>query len=47
MGSTSRICGLPALTDLTEELYAGAGEQLKIEQALPVLGFVIPKAGEL
>jgi aspartyl-tRNA synthetase len=38
---------LPALTDLTEELTPSLREQLKIEQKLPVLGFVIPKAGGL
>ena len=38
---------LPALTDLTEELTSELREQLKIEQKLPVLGFVIPKAGGL
>ncbi|WP_035346975.1 aspartate--tRNA ligase [Edaphobacter aggregans] len=38
---------LPALTDLTEELTPALREQLKIEQKLPVLGFVIPNAGGL
>ena len=38
---------LPALTDLTGELTPEPREQLKIEQKLPVLGFVIPKAGGL
>jgi len=38
---------LPALTDLTEELTPKLREQLKVEQKLPVLGFVIPKAGGL
>jgi aspartyl-tRNA synthetase len=38
---------LPALTDLTDELTPALREQLKIEQKLPVLGFVIPKAGGL
>jgi aspartyl-tRNA synthetase len=38
---------LPALTDLTDELTPELREQLKIEQKLPVLGFVIPKAGGL
>ena len=38
---------LPALTDLAEELTPELREQLKIEQKLPVLGFVIPKAGGL
>jgi aspartyl-tRNA synthetase len=38
---------LPALTDLSDELTAELREQLKIAQKLPVLGFVIPKAGGL
>ena len=38
---------LPALTDLSEELTPELREQLKIEQKLPVLGFVIPQAGGL
>jgi len=38
---------LPALTDLTEELTPALRKQLQIEQKLPVLGFVIPKAGGL
>ncbi len=38
---------LPALTDLTGELTPELRDQLKIEQNLPVLGFVIPKAGGL
>jgi aspartyl-tRNA synthetase len=38
---------LPALTELTKELTPELREQLKIEQKLPVLGFVIPKAGGL
>ncbi|WP_263366747.1 aspartate--tRNA ligase [Edaphobacter bradus] len=38
---------LPALTELTDELTPELREQLKIEQKLPVLGFVIPKAGGL
>src|SRR5215469_79255 len=38
---------LPALTDLTEELTPELRDQLKIEQKLPILGFVIPKAGGL
>jgi aspartyl-tRNA synthetase len=38
---------LPALTDLTDELTPELREQLKIEQKLPVLGFVIPRAGGL
>jgi aspartyl-tRNA synthetase len=38
---------LPALTDLTGELTPELREQLKVEQKLSVLGFVIPKAGGL
>jgi aspartyl-tRNA synthetase len=38
---------LPAMVDLTEELTSGLRETLKIEQALPVLGFVIPGVGAL
>jgi aspartyl-tRNA synthetase len=38
---------LPAMVSLTEELTAELREKLKIEQALPVLGFVIPGVGEL
>jgi aspartyl-tRNA synthetase len=38
---------LPALTDLSGELTPELREQLKVEQKLPVLGFVIPKAGGL
>jgi len=38
---------LPAMVSLTEELTADLREALKIEQALPVLGFVIPSVGEL
>ncbi len=38
---------LPALTDLTDELTPELRGQLKIEQKLPVLGFVIPRAGGL
>jgi aspartyl-tRNA synthetase len=38
---------LPALTDLSGELTTELREQLKVEQKLPVLGFVIPKAGGL
>ena len=33
---------LPAMVSLTEELTPELRESLKIEQALPVLGFVIP-----
>ncbi len=38
---------LPALTELTGELTPELREQLKIEQKLPIIGFVIPKAGGL
>jgi aspartyl-tRNA synthetase len=38
---------LPAMVELTEELTPALREQLKVEQNLPVLGFVIPKAGGL
>ncbi len=38
---------LPAMVSLTDELTAELRETLKIEQALPVLGFVIPSVGEL
>jgi aspartyl-tRNA synthetase len=38
---------LPAMVDLSEELTPELREKLKIEQKLPVLGFVIPNAGEL
>jgi len=38
---------LPAMVELTEELTPELREQLKIEQKLPVLGFIIPKAGGL
>jgi aspartyl-tRNA synthetase len=38
---------LPAMVELTEELTPGLREQLKIEQKLPVLGFIIPKVGGL
>src|SRR5438270_6665219 len=38
---------LPALTDLSGELTPELREQLKVAQKLPVLGFVIPKAGGL
>jgi len=38
---------LPAMVSLTDELTPELREKLKIEQALPVLGFVIPKVGEL
>ncbi|MDQ2834697.1 MAG: aspartate--tRNA ligase [Acidobacteriota bacterium] len=38
---------LPAMVDLTGELTPELRETLKIEKALPVLGFVIPKAGGL
>jgi aspartyl-tRNA synthetase len=38
---------LPAMVSLTDELTAELRESLKIEKELPVLGFVIPKAGGL
>jgi aspartyl-tRNA synthetase len=38
---------LPAMVSLTDELTPELREALKIEQALPVLGFVIPDVGEL
>jgi len=38
---------LPAMEELTDELTPSLREQLKIEQKLPVLGFIIPKAGGL
>jgi len=38
---------LPAMVSLTEELTPELRETLKIEPALPVLGFVIPGVGEL
>ena len=38
---------LPAMVSLTEELTPELRETLKIEQDLPVLGFVIPSVGEL
>jgi aspartyl-tRNA synthetase len=38
---------LPAMVSLTDELTAELRETLKIEQALPVLGFVIPGVGVL
>jgi aspartyl-tRNA synthetase len=38
---------LPAMVSLTEELTPELREKLRIEQALPVLGFVIPDVGEL
>ena len=38
---------LPAMVSLTDELTPELRETLKIEQALPVLGFVIPSVGEL
>jgi len=38
---------LPAMVTLTEVLTPELRERLKIEQALPVLGFVIPGAGDL
>jgi len=38
---------LPAMVSLTDELTPALREKLKIEQSLPVLGFVIPGVGEL
>lgn len=38
---------LPAMVEFTDELTPALREQLKVEQKLPVLGFVIPKAGGL
>src|SRR6202165_1935462 len=38
---------LPAMVSLTDELTPELRESLKIEQKLPVLGFVIPDVGEL
>ena len=38
---------LPAMVELTETLTAELRTALKIEQALPVLGFVIPSVGTL
>jgi aspartyl-tRNA synthetase len=38
---------LPAMVSLSEELTPELREKLKIEQGLPVLGFVIPNAGDL
>jgi aspartyl-tRNA synthetase len=38
---------LPAMAELTEVVTAELREQLKIEQELPVLGFVIPGVGAL
>ena len=38
---------LPAMVSLTDELTPELRETLKIEQALPVLGFVIPSVGAL
>jgi aspartyl-tRNA synthetase len=38
---------LPSMVELTEELTPELRTALKIEQELPVLGFIIPKVGEL
>ena len=38
---------LPAMVSLTDELRPERREKLRIEQTLPVLGFVIPDVGEL
>ena len=49
MESTSRSTRLPALVELSGELTPEFRETLalKIEQHLPVLGFVIPGVGAL
>jgi aspartyl-tRNA synthetase len=38
---------LPAMVDLSHELTAELRDTLKIDPALPVLGFTIPKVGEM
>ncbi len=38
---------LPAMADLSEVLTPSLRETLRIEQALPVFGFVVPRVGEL
>ncbi|MDP9051068.1 MAG: aspartate--tRNA ligase [Acidobacteriota bacterium] len=38
---------LPAMVSLTDDVTPELREKLRIEQALPVLGFVIPDVGEL
>lgn len=38
---------LPAMVELTGELSPSLRETLKIEQKLPILGFIIPKSGGL
>jgi aspartyl-tRNA synthetase len=38
---------LPAMVSLTDELTAELRDSLKIEKELPILGFVIPRAGGL
>ena len=38
---------LPAMVSLTDDLTPELRETLKIEQKLPVLGFIVPKAGGL
>ncbi|GGA72802.1 aspartate--tRNA(Asp/Asn) ligase [Edaphobacter acidisoli] len=38
---------LPAMISLSDELTPALRESLKIESALPVLGFIIPSVGEL
>jgi aspartyl-tRNA synthetase len=38
---------LPAMIELTEEITPVLRETLKIEQKLPILGFIIPKSGGL
>jgi aspartyl-tRNA synthetase len=46
-GSDKPDMRLPAMVSLTDELPPELREKLKIEQSLPVLGFVIPGVGEL
>ncbi len=38
---------LPAMVELSDDLDPALRETLKIEQKLPILGFIIPKAGGL
>ena len=38
---------LPAMVELADDLTPELRDQLKIEQKLPILGFIIPKAGGL
>jgi aspartyl-tRNA synthetase len=46
-GSDKPDMRLPAMVALTDTLTPALREKLKIEQTLPVLGFVIPGVGEL